>query len=171
MSTELAIFVVVGTPLLSFVAVMLGHWVVRRGDEERDVWRRREETLRTLRWAVETATSDHPVRAEAGLATLGELLDAEILQPADAPMVGTVAEVVLAATSAVARAPEPAHAPTREPAPVRPSAAAPSASPSPRQTRAATLAVRASTALGRTPDPALVELTRPAPTTGATDRG
>ena len=55
-----------------------------------------------LRWAVETATSDNPVRADAGLATLGALLHAEILQTQDEPLVAAGLEVVLAAASTVA---------------------------------------------------------------------
>lgn len=102
MSNGSAIAVAVATPVLSFLAVLLGQWVTRRSARELDVWRRREETMRLLRWAVESATSENQILAYAGLATLEELLDAELLQEADQPMVSAIAEMVLAATAAMA---------------------------------------------------------------------
>ncbi len=46
-----------GTLWSAFLGVLIGHWLLRKGANELDVWRRREETMRMLRWASEQATS------------------------------------------------------------------------------------------------------------------
>ena len=38
-----------GTPLAAFIGGVLGHLILRKGANELDVWRRREETMRMLR--------------------------------------------------------------------------------------------------------------------------
>jgi hypothetical protein len=43
-----------GTPAAAFLGVLIGHVLLRRGANELDVWRRREETMRMLRWASDT---------------------------------------------------------------------------------------------------------------------
>lgn len=104
MPTGLAIAVAIATPVLAFFGVLVANWITRRGAKELDTWRRREETMRLLRWAVESAASDKPVLAVAGLAVLEELIDAEILQPEDQRMVGAVVEIVTSAAASMAYA-------------------------------------------------------------------
>ena len=60
--TELAVLVLVGTPLLAFAGVFIGHLVTRREARELEKWRRREEAMRTARWAAEQAVSGSEAR-------------------------------------------------------------------------------------------------------------
>ncbi|MDP9444891.1 MAG: hypothetical protein M3P83_11320 [Actinomycetota bacterium] len=49
----LIVTIAVATPGLAFVGGMVGHLLTRKGAREMDTWRRREETMRMLRWAAE----------------------------------------------------------------------------------------------------------------------
>lgn len=93
MPTSLAVAVAVATPIMSFLAVLLGQWLPRRSAKELDRWRRREETMRMLRWAAEAAASENSTLSGAGLAVLGELVESELLQSEDLSLVATVARV------------------------------------------------------------------------------
>lgn len=74
---------------------MLGQYLLRKGAGELDVWRRREETMRPLRWAAEHAVSADAGRARLGVAALTALRCSELVQPADEALVETVTDVVL----------------------------------------------------------------------------
>lgn len=104
MPAWLTVAVAVATPVLAFTGVLVGNWVARRSDKELGLWRRREETMRLLRWAVDTATDENPWRASAGLAVLDALVGAELLQPEDHSMVETVTNVVRGAAVGMAYA-------------------------------------------------------------------
>jgi hypothetical protein len=65
--------VAIGTPILAFLGVVVGHVLLRRTANELDVWRRREETMRMLRWASEQAASSEPAKARMGIAALDAL--------------------------------------------------------------------------------------------------
>lgn len=75
----------------ALVGVALGHLLAARSDNRADRWRRREETMRMLRWAVELASSDDNRGGILGAAALEALLDSELLQPEDADMVERLA--------------------------------------------------------------------------------
>ena len=71
-----------GSPSLAFVGVLVSQWIGRRTARELEIRSRREETMRTLRWAAELAIDAAPSRARLGssqLTTLGRstLLDSE----------------------------------------------------------------------------------------------
>jgi hypothetical protein len=87
----------VATPILAFLGALAGHWVRRRSDTELDRWRKREETMRLLRWATELAVARDADRARAGLAVLSALLDSPILDDNDVELVATVTEHVATA--------------------------------------------------------------------------
>ena len=53
--TWLVIVVAVATPLLAFAGVLVANVVTRIGDTELEARSRREETMRTLKWAAELA--------------------------------------------------------------------------------------------------------------------
>ena len=91
----LAVIVAAATALLTFGGVLLGHWLTRRGAIELDTWRRREETMRMLRWAVELSTSDSRARVAAGFATLRALSESELLQTEDEPLVQDVSDALM----------------------------------------------------------------------------
>ena len=84
-----------GTPAAAFVCVVLGHYLLRKGANELDVWRRREETMRMLRWASEQAVSNEAAKARMGLAALDALSASELLQEADQALVDAVLDSVL----------------------------------------------------------------------------
>ncbi|NYJ02229.1 hypothetical protein HNR19_002927 [Nocardioides thalensis] len=90
----LTIIVLIATPLLAFAGGLVGHLLLRRGAKELDRWRKREETMRLLRWAVELATDPEPARAQAGITVLGALLDSELLDAVDVELVATVAGAI-----------------------------------------------------------------------------
>ncbi len=85
-----------GTPLLAFLGVVVGHALLRRTANELDVWRRREETMRMLRWASEQAASTEPAQARMGIAALDALSSSELLQEPDGMIVDAVLDSLLA---------------------------------------------------------------------------
>lgn len=85
-----------GTPLLAFLGVVVGHALLRRTANELDVWRRREETMRMLRWASEQAASAEPIKARMGIAALDALSSSELLQQPDSMLVDAVLDSLLA---------------------------------------------------------------------------
>lgn len=93
---SLAAFALVATPLLAFGGALLGHWINRRSAVELDRWRKREETMRMLRWAAELATGQEIARADVGVVAIGALLESPLLDRADDAMVATVASAVMA---------------------------------------------------------------------------
>lgn len=79
-----------GSPLSAFIGVVLGQWLSRKGATELDVWRRREETMRMLRWASEQAASSDAARADMGVAALQALSRSELMQEPDRELVVAV---------------------------------------------------------------------------------
>lgn len=91
MPSWVVVVVAVATPLLAFTGALVGHLLVRKSDRELDHWRRRAETMRLLRWAVELATDPDENKSRAGVLVLDALLDSEFLQPEDVELVATIA--------------------------------------------------------------------------------
>ena len=91
----LIIAVAVMTPALAFGGALTGHGLNRRGAVELDVWRRREETMRTLRWGVELALDENDDRATVGFAALLALAESEMLQSDDVPFLTAVTDAAL----------------------------------------------------------------------------
>lgn len=73
-----AVVIAVGTPLLAFAGVLVGHLLLRRGALEQDVRWRREETMRLLRWAAELALDADPGRSTVGVSAIGALQRSEL---------------------------------------------------------------------------------------------
>jgi len=84
-----------GTPLAALLGVMLGQFLLRKGANELDVWRRREETMRMLRWASEQAAAEGTPRARMGVAALGALSTSELLQAPDLDLVNAVIDSLI----------------------------------------------------------------------------
>ena len=93
--TWAVLLVSIGTPVSAFAGVIIGHLLLRKGATELDTWRRREETMRMLRWASEQAASDSPAVAHMGVAALGALSESELLQAADQDLVDAVIDALL----------------------------------------------------------------------------
>ena len=51
-------FVTIGTPLLTFIGVLIAQLMTRKGAQELEVRSKREETMRNLRWAAELAVKE-----------------------------------------------------------------------------------------------------------------
>lgn len=62
---------------------------------ELDTWRRREETMRMLRWSAEQATAADDRLASVGTGVLIALGRSELVQPQDGVLVDAVLEVIL----------------------------------------------------------------------------
>lgn len=86
----------VATPVLAFAGAVTGHWWARKGAVELDTWRRREETMRLVRWAVEQSAGDSDRAAAAGTAALEALVSSELLQEHDRVLVEGVIDALLA---------------------------------------------------------------------------
>ncbi len=84
-----------GAPALAFLGALIGHVWGRQASTELDVWRRREETMRMLRWASEQVTSAEDAKARMGLAVLDALSESELLQEPDQTLVDAVIDAVL----------------------------------------------------------------------------
>lgn len=80
---------------LAFVGAMVGHVLTRRSSKELDVWRRREETMRMLRWAADRAVAGGRL-SEIGVAALDALGKSELLQSEDQGLVDDVMSAVVA---------------------------------------------------------------------------
>ena len=90
----------------AFFGAASGAWLNRIATKEADEWRRREESLRMLRWAAESAVRSHIGTAKLGQDMLDALYSsADLLQDADKPLVDA------ALLSVVAQAAEDAKAP------------------------------------------------------------
>jgi hypothetical protein len=83
------------SPVAALIGVWIGAGMTRRSDRELDHWRRREETMRMLRWAGEQLDSEHEGVRRLGLVTLSELVRSELLQPEDAALVTEVFDTAL----------------------------------------------------------------------------
>lgn len=95
LSTWAVYLVTSGTPTAAFLGVVFGHILLRKGANELDVWRRREETLRMLRWASEQAASGDAAKARMGVAALEALSTSELLQEPDQDLVDAVIDSLI----------------------------------------------------------------------------
>jgi hypothetical protein len=86
-----------GTPIFAFVGVAVGQIFLRKGANELDVWRRREETMRMLRWASDEAASKDGTKSRMGVAALGALSTSELLQEPDQNLVDAVLDSIIEA--------------------------------------------------------------------------
>ena len=82
------------SPFLALTGVMIGARLSRKADEELDVWRHREETMRMVRWAVEQITTGEVSQTQAGVVTLRSLMRSELLQAEDYDLVAALTAAV-----------------------------------------------------------------------------
>lgn len=92
-----AVFVVsFGSPALAFLGVLVAQWMGRKGASELETRSKREETMRTLRWAAELAvTPDDDAKAALGVAQLTALGESDLLDDAQKLFVGAALDAVL----------------------------------------------------------------------------
>lgn len=84
-----------GTPVLAFLAVLIGQAVTRRGAREQETRSKREEVMRILRWAAELAVSDDQAHSRLGVVELGALLGSELLDEEEKDFVQAALEAVV----------------------------------------------------------------------------
>ena len=82
------------SPFLALGGVLIGARLTRKADEELDVWRHREETMRMVRWAVEQITTGEVSQTQAGVVTLRSLMRSELLQAEDYDLVAALTAAV-----------------------------------------------------------------------------
>lgn len=72
-----------GSPLLAFLGVLLAQVIGRKGANELETRSKREETLRTMRWAAELSASQEDQLADLGVAELEALLGSDLLEESE----------------------------------------------------------------------------------------
>lgn len=90
------------TLLVSLLVGMFGPILLRKtGIETRDAskelntWRKREETMRMLRWASEQVLSNDEQKALMGIAVLGALGESELVQAEDRGLMAAVVQAMV----------------------------------------------------------------------------
>jgi hypothetical protein len=91
---SLAIVSLLSATLLALFGVLVGQRVARSSAVEVDRWRKREETMRLLRWATELAVEDDVWRQSVGVEVVRAPRRAPILDPDDVPVVAAVLDAV-----------------------------------------------------------------------------
>lgn len=84
-----------GTPVLTFVGVLIAQLLTRIGAEELENRSKREEVMRTLRWAAELAVSANEAQARLGITQLGSLMASELLDDSDRDFVQAALEAAV----------------------------------------------------------------------------
>lgn len=85
-----------GTPLIGLFGVLVGQLLVHTDAQEDDRRGRREELMRTIRWAAEKAVDVDPKTAELGVASLRALGTSPLLQTEDQDFIDAVTAAVVA---------------------------------------------------------------------------
>ncbi len=85
-----------GTPLIGLFGVLVGQLLVHTDAQEDDRRGRREELMRTIRWAAEKAVDPDPKTAELGVASLRALGTSPLLQTEDQDFIDAVTAAVVA---------------------------------------------------------------------------
>lgn len=92
----------IGTILASLLAAMYGPILLRKtgvetrdASRELDTWRKREETMRMIRWASEQVTSGDDMKARMGVGVLTALSDGKLIQQEDRGMVTAVVQAMV----------------------------------------------------------------------------
>ncbi len=84
-----------GTPASAFVGVLVGNLLTRRGAKELEQRSKREEVLRTLRWAAEMAVSEDAGKAQLGFAELQALAESDLLEVGQKLFIDAALEAVV----------------------------------------------------------------------------
>lgn len=72
-----------GTPIVTFLGVLLAQHLSRKGARELETRSRREETMRNLRWAAELSVNEDERMADLGVSQLEALLTSDLLDDAE----------------------------------------------------------------------------------------
>lgn len=83
-----------GTPIFTFLGVLLAQFITRKGAKELETRSRREETMRNLRWAAELAVNEDDRMADLGVAQLVALLESDLLDESEKVFVEAALDAV-----------------------------------------------------------------------------
>lgn len=84
-----------GSPLLAFLGVLVAQWIGRKAAHELETRSKREETMRTLRWAAELAVSEDEAKSNLGVSQVRALAESELLDDAQQLFVSAALDAVL----------------------------------------------------------------------------
>lgn len=85
----------IGSPVLAFLGVLLAQWLTRRSATELEQRSKREEVMRTLRWAAELAVTDKEGTSQLGVAELHALAESDLLDDKQKLFVDAALESVI----------------------------------------------------------------------------
>jgi hypothetical protein len=96
MAATVPVWTLFFTPASAFVGVVVAQWATRRGAKELERRSRREEVMRTLRWAAELAIDNqNEARARLGVDQLLALDDSDLLDQDGQAFVDAALDTVL----------------------------------------------------------------------------
>lgn len=94
-ATDIPVWLLWGTPISAFLGGLVGQVVTRRGAKELERRSRREEVMRTLRWAAELAIDSDSLKARLGVDQLNALGDSDLLDESGQLFVDAALQSVL----------------------------------------------------------------------------
>lgn len=68
---------------ITLIGVFISQYTNRKSSIENNIWNKREETYKNIRWACEQATDNNLNKNTIGLAMLSSLVNSELLQKED----------------------------------------------------------------------------------------
>jgi hypothetical protein len=84
-----------GSPALTAVIAFLGQYIGRRAARELEARSRREEVMRSLRWAAELAVSNDAAKSRLGVQELQALRKSELLTEVEQGFIDAALEVTI----------------------------------------------------------------------------
>jgi len=84
-----------GSPILTAAVALVGQRISRRGTRELESRSKREEVMRSLRWAAELAVSDDVRKARLGNRELRALQNSRLLSPAEVDFIYAALDAAL----------------------------------------------------------------------------
>jgi hypothetical protein len=84
-----------GSPILTAAVALVGQRISRRGTKELESRSKREEVMRSLRWAAELAVSDDVRKARLGNRELRALQSSRLLSPAEEDLIYAALDAAL----------------------------------------------------------------------------
>jgi hypothetical protein len=84
-----------GSPTLTAVIALLGHYFGHRAARDLEARSKREEVMRNLRWAAELAVSNDAAKARLGIQELEALRDSKMLTPIEQAFIYAALDVTI----------------------------------------------------------------------------
>jgi hypothetical protein len=91
-----ALTVALGGPALTVLGALFGHWLGRRATKEADDRAKREELMRTVRWAAEQVAGGNDVARSIAIKTVGAVEASGLLQDGDQAFIDAILQATVA---------------------------------------------------------------------------